>query len=365
MNKDSSGATVAIAAVGAGRWGANLIRVLGQNPRVSFRRVCDAEPRLAAAAARQVRARPTSDFDDVLRDKEIEAVVVATPSALHFAHAVAALNAGKHVYVEKPMAMSTVEARQMIAAAEANGRRLMVGHNFLYNGAVREVKRRIDAGELGHIYYVYGSRLNQFLRDSNVVWTLGPHDISIINYWLGEVPCHVSARGAMHAYPQLGWPEVCFAQLDYPSGRTAHLHLSCVDPRKLREMVVVGSERMIVYDDMKSDQMIQIFDRSAESFESAAAKSLSGFRPRLREGDILIPHLRMREPLSVEIEEFVSAILEGRTPMTDGRHGLEIVAVMEAMSKSIARNGQVEAVDQAATASSEPAAGAARAAGTR
>lgn len=364
MNGLLHGRTIAIGQVGAGRWGANLVRVLGQNPNVSFRKICDINPKLATAAARQVGAEPTISIEHILNDKEIEAAVIATPSGLHFAHAMAMLKAKKHVYVEKPMAGSVAEARQMIAAADANGVRLMVGHNFLYNGAVREIKRRIDAGDLGQIYYVYSSRLNQFLRDSNVVWTLGPHDISIINYWLGELPSGVSARGAMHAYPQLGWPEVCFGQLDYPSGRTAHLHLSCVDPRKLREMVVVGSERMIVYDDTKGDQMIQVFDRSIESFESEAARNLAGFRPRLRAGDILIPHLRMKEPLTVEIEEFVASILESRPPLTDGRHGLEIVAVMEAMSKSIARNGQFEAVDQAAKASDAPAARGTCAAGT-
>lgn len=346
MKIPTSRPAVAVAQIGVGRWGANLARVLAQNPNVAYRKVCDADPAVAAKAARQVRAEPTTSIDAILADKEIEAVVIATPSSLHFTHAISALAAGKHVYVEKPMAGSVSEARRMIAAAEASGVRLMVGHNFLYHAAVREIKRRIDAGQLGEIYYIYSSRLNQFLRDSNVVWTLGPHDISIIDYWLGELPSRVSARGAIHAYPQLGWPEVCFAQLDYPSGRTAHLHLSCLDPRKFRETVIVGSERMIVYDDTKSDRMIEILDRSVESFDSEPARSLAGFRPRLRDGDIVIPHLHMREPLVVEIDEFVASIVENRPPLTDGWHGLEVVSVMEAMSRSIARNGEIQAIER-------------------
>lgn len=345
MERPESQQTVTIAQIGVGRWGSNLARVLGQNPRVSFRAVCDTNASLAAKAARQVRAEATDSIEAILANKEIDAVVIATPSALHFTHAASALTAGKHVYVEKPMAGSVAEAKEMVALAEANNVRLMVGHNFLYHAAVREIKNRIDAGDVGKIYYIYSSRLNQFLRDSNVVWTLGPHDISIINYWLGELPYRVSARGTIHAYPQLGWPEVCFAQLDYPSGRIAHLHLSCLDPRKHREMVVIGDERMIVYDDTKNDRLIEIFERSAESFESEAARGLAGFRPRLRSGDIIVPHIQMKEPLAVEVDEFVASIVEGRSPLTDGWHGLEVVSVMEAMSKSIARDGEIQTVE--------------------
>lgn len=345
MKIPASRPPVRVGQIGVGRWGANLSRVLGQNPNVSFRKICDLNRTLAAKAARQAHAEVADSIELVLADKDIDAVVVSTPSGLHFTHAKAALMAGKHVYVEKPMAGSVAEAREMIAIAKANDVRLMVGHNFLYHAAVRDIKKRIDAGDLGTIYYVYSSRLNQFLRDSNVVWTLGPHDISIINHWLEEFPSRISARGAIHAYPQLGWPEVCFAQLDYPSGRIAHLHLSCLDPRKHREMVVIGSERMIVYDDTKNDRMIEIFDRSAESFESEAARGIAGFRPQLRAGDIVIPHLQMREPLALEIDEFIASIAESRPPLTDGWHGLEVVSVMEAMSKSIARNGEIQMVE--------------------
>lgn len=346
MSADST-TRISVAQVGVGRWGSNLLRVLAQNPRVRLRAVCDADTALAEAAARRTHARATTDFEDLLRDPEIEAVVVATPSNLHFAHAMAALNAGKHTYVEKPMATSVAEGRQMVETADAHGVRLMVGHNFMYHGAVREVRKRIDAGELGEIYYVYSTRLNQFLRDSNVVWTLGPHDISIVDYWLGERPAQVSAHGEIHAYRRLGWPEICQARLEYPSGRSAFLHLSCLDPRKVRETVVVGSERMIVYDDMKPDRMIEVFDRSVESFESEAARNLAGFRPRLRNGDIFVPHLRMKEPLAVELDEFVSSIAERRAPLTDGRHGLEVVAVMEAISKSIEKRGALQRVEYA------------------
>jgi predicted dehydrogenase len=352
VNHTSAERVIGVAQLGVGRWGVNLLRVLGQNPDIAFRAVCDLDPKLAAAAARRVNATPSSDYDSVLNDPTIDAVVISTPSGLHFQHVMAAIEAGKHVFVEKPMANSIDEAHRMIAAAESHKVRLMVGHTFLYNAAVREVKRLIDAGEIGDIHYVYSRRLNlgQFRRDSDVVWTLAPHDISIINHWLDAMPFQTSARGLTYVYPQLGMPEVCFSQLDYPGNRSAHLHLSWIDPQKCREMVVIGSKKMIVYDDTRSDWIIQIYDKRVETIYNDPAQDLTDFRSRLRAGDVVIPNIQMTEPLEAEIREFVACIREDRPALTDGKHGLEVVAVMEAMSQSLARNGAIVPVGSFAQA---------------
>jgi predicted dehydrogenase len=337
-----------MALLGVGRWGVNLARVLSLSPRIQFKIVCDLDKTLGQSVAAQANARWTPDMSDVFADASIDAVAIATPSGMHFDHAMKAIAAGKHVFIEKPMASSVAEGRELIKAAKAKGVKLMVGHIFMYNAAVKEAKKRISSGELGDIHYVYSRRLNlgQFRRDSDVLWTLAPHDISVISHWLDEQPDRVAARGLIYAHPQLGIPEVCFAQMDFPSGRAAHMHLSWLDPQKCREMVIIGSRKMLVYDDTQPDRYIQIYDKRVETAYNDAAADLTDFQSRLRAGDLVIPAVRMTEPLVAEFDEFADAILSDREPLTNGEHGLEVVAVMEAMSESLRDNGRIVSMEQ-------------------
>ncbi len=338
---------VSVAQIGVGRWGVNLTRVLANNPNVTLTHICDANIKSAKNVAERYNAVPVSEFKDILNNSLVDAIVVSTPSSLHFEHSLAAILASKHVLVEKPMTTSTKDAKELLAAAKVKDIKLMVGHTFLYNNAVIKIRDIIESDELGEIYYIYSRRLNlgQFRKDSDVLWTLAPHDISIVNYWLDEIPMQVTARGLQYANPQRDLPEVCFSQLDYPSGRTAQFHLSWLDPQKCREMVIIGSKKMLVYDDTQADRMIQIYDKSVEDGYNDAPEDITDFRSRLRAGDTVIPNFRMTEPLSNEITEFISCIINNREPLTNGSHGTQTVAVMEAMATSIRNNGSAVEVD--------------------
>jgi len=244
--------------------------------------------------------------------------------------------------VEKPLANSVREANELGAVAKQRGRVLMVGHTFLFNNIVHDVKRRIDKGDLGRVLYVYAQRLNlgRFRTDSDVVWTLAPHDVSILNLWFDARPERVSARGHTYVHPGSKVAEVAFVHLEYPNGRAAHLHLSWLDPQKRREMVVVGSERMLVYDDMNPDAHIRIYDKRAEAEHQSGNVDFADFTTRLRAGDLVVPNVRLVEPLKVEIAHFVDCIRETKTPRTDASHGVDVVAALEATSLSMAEGGK-------------------------
>lgn len=337
---------VRIALIGAGYWGRNLARNIHFNPRSELKTVCDVDPDAARGMAEKYGAKASTDLDDVLADRNIDAVVIATPSSLHPDHAMAAAEAGKHIFVEKPMANSAEDAQAMAGAAEKAGVKLMVGFTFLYNNIVADIKGRIDSGDLGDIYYVYSRRLNlgRFRRDNDVVWTLAPHDISILNYWFNDKPKQVTARGLTYAHPQSGQVEVCFAQLDYSNNLSGNLHLSWLDPQKFREMVIVGSKKMLIYDDTTPGRHIMIFDKRVDVTDSLRNGDLHDYVTRLRTGDIVIPNIRIEEPLAAEIEHFVDCVITGNEPLTDGRHGVAITQVMSAMSRSIKAEGAVTAV---------------------
>ena len=337
-----------VAVVGAGHWGPNLMRNVAANPEAELAAVCDTDP---AALQRVVGKHPGvaqfRSLDEVLAQPSIEAVVIATPSGLHFEHALAALRAGKHVFVEKPMTSSVEQAVKLVKVAEDAGRVLMVGHTFLYNNIVREVKKRIDAGELGQIHYAYSQRLNlgQFRHDSDVLWTLAPHDVSILNYWFKARPHQVSAHGRSHVWVEEGIADVCFCLLEYPDGRSAHLHLSWMDPQKVRQMIVVGDKKMLVYDDMDPRKHIQIFDKGVQRERNEYVHDFADFKTRLRAGDLVVPSVRLVEPLSVEIGHFVDCVRDGAIPLTDGRHGLEVTCVLEALTRSMKNAGDAVPVE--------------------
>ncbi len=334
---------IRIALVGVGYWGPNLARNIGQCPGARFAGVCDRDgARAKSAAAPHNGAFADTDLATTLARPEVDAVVLATPSGLHYEQAKLALSAGKHVMVEKPLAHTSEEAAELVQLAAKNKRVLMVGHTFLYNNVVRDVKRRIDGGELGSVRYIYAQRLNlgRFRTDSDVMWTLAPHDMSILNMWLDARPVRVSARGYSYIYPKSGVAEVAFVHLEYPQGRSAHLHLSWLDPQKRREMVIVGSDKMLVYDDVDADAHIRLYDKKAEAEHQGQLTDFADFTTRLRAGDLVIPNIRLVEPLKVEIAHFAECIAQGTTPLTDGRHGLEVVAALESASRSMAADGK-------------------------
>ena len=333
---------VKIAQVGCGYWGPNLGRNVVGNPHAELTALCDPDTHaLQRMADKYPGIAQFDSFEDLLTQTSIDAVIIATPSGLHYQHVLAALQAGKHVLVEKPMASSVKQALELVQAAESTDRVLMVGHTFLYNNIVHEVKKRIDSGELGDIYYTYSRRLNlgRFRRDSDVLWTLAPHDISIMNYWFKSRPHQVSAQGITCIGKKNPIAEVCFAHLEYPDGRSVHLHMSWLDPRKRREIVVVGSKKMLIYDDMHADRHIQIFDKRVEVEYSNPTDDFAEFTTLLRAGDLVIPNIRLIEPLSTEVNHFVECIQNGTSPLTDGRHGLDIITVLESLTHSMSHGG--------------------------
>jgi predicted dehydrogenase len=279
----------------------------------------------------------------VLSDPDIDAVVIATPVQSHFALARRALEAGKHVLVEKPLARTSAECAELIGHANRAGRVLMVGHVFLYNTAVQRMKAYIDQGELGEVRYVYSQRLNlgQVRHDVNALWNFAPHDLSILQYWLGGTPDRVLARG--YSYVQPGIEDVVFMTLDFPGGVGANVHISWLDPFKIRRMTVVGTEKMIVYDDVSAEARITIYDKGVSRTRRAGAgePSLGGFETfgefqlLLRAGDILIPKVDFGEPLANECRHFIDCIKTGATPLTDGASGLAVVRVLEAAQASL------------------------------
>ena len=331
--------SINIAVVGLGHWGPNLARNFHRLPQAVLHTLCDADTdRLQWAGTLYPAARLTSDYESILTDPAVDAVVLATPVHTHFKLASAALQAGKHTFVEKPLARTSDEARRLVELADAQKRILMVGHVFLYNAAVRQVKQYIDSGELGDIYYIYAQRLNLGIvrQDVNALWNFAPHDISIINYWLDGTPIKVDAHG--YAYLQPGIEDAVFMNLEYQGGQAASVHVSWLDPNKVRRMTVVGSKKMVVYDDVSPDAKIKLYDKGVDRKPGNGLGSYATFgefQLLVRAGDILIPKIQFTEPLRVECQAFVDAIRTGEPPLADGRNGLAVVEVLEAADRAM------------------------------
>ena|SRR5436190_3000624 len=332
---------VNIALIGLGYWGPNLARNLSILPGARLYAICDTRSERLEHFGRQYPAAKTfTDAADVFANQEIDAVVIATPVQTHFDLTAAALSAGKHVMVEKPLAQSVSECEALLALAEAGKRTLMTGHVFIYNAAVRKVKEYIKSGDLGEIYYIYSQRLNLGIirQDVNALWNFCPHDFSILRYWLEETPTRVSAHG--YSYVQPGIEDVVFVTLDFPNGIGAHVHISWLDPNKLRKMTVVGSEKMVIYDDVSADAKVLVYDKGvAKKLKTERSlgsyESFGEFQLLLRAGDVLIPKINFVEPLKLECQHFVDCITNGQTPLTDGRDGLEVVRMLEAAQASL------------------------------
>jgi predicted dehydrogenase len=330
--------TATCAVVGLGYWGPNLLRVLNDIPSVDVAWICDLDPRrLERFSRRHPAARTTSRLEDVLEDPRVDAVVIATPVFSHHALAGAALAAGKHVFVEKPLAPSSDLADELLSTADSSDLVLMCGHTFLYSPAVSKVKQLIDDRALGGLLFVTSSRVNLGLhqRDVSVVWDLGPHDFSILLHWLGEVPDTVRAVGRDSIVR--GIPDVAFLTLSFPSGVIANVELSWLAPSKLRRTVVVGTDKMVVYED-GTPEPIRVFDHGVVYRDP---ETFGEYHLSYRTGDILSPKLDGGEPLAAEMTDFVDAVLTGRSMRHEARLARNVVCVAEAAEASL-RLGGVE-----------------------
>jgi predicted dehydrogenase len=317
---------------GLGYWGPNLARNLGDHPAVELAWVCDRdEAALERAAGRFSDARKTTRFEDLLEDGSLDAVAIATPVVTHFELTRSALLAGKHVFVEKPLALSSALGEQLVALAEERGLVLMPGHLLLYHPGVAKLKELVGGGELGRLLYVYGNRQNlgQIRRDENALWSLGAHDLSVILHLVEEEPLEAWARGESFLNP--GVEDVVFCYLRFPSGVVAHMHLSWLDPHKMRRMTVVGDRKMAVFDDMEPERKVTVYDKGPEQRADTWGEW------QTRSGDISIPKVANDEPLRLECEHFVSLLRGEGDRFAAAHEGLAVVRALEQLQASLER----------------------------
>lgn len=330
---------IKVGIVGYGYWGPNLTRNFSDLPASKLVAISDLDPnRLEKARSIYPGVALTQNYRELF-DLGLDAVVVSTPPALHYQIARDCLEHGLHVLVEKPITLNSQHAQELIDLAEFNGLTLMVGHTFEYNSAVSVLKEYIGSGELGEIYYIDAARLNLglFQRDSNVLWDLAPHDISILLYLLGEPPESVSARGMPCVFNEI--VDVAYVNLVFPSKIQAHIHVSWLDPCKVRRVTVVGSKKMIVFNDVENEQKIKIYDKGVEKPEYT--NGFGEFHCNYRSGDILIPKVRFVEPLRQECQHFLDSVINQTQPCSSGYDGLKVVKILEAAEHSM-RNGSTQ-----------------------
>jgi predicted dehydrogenase len=319
-----------VAVAGLGHWGPNIARNLAALPGVELAWCCDpSEANRERVAPSFPGTRFTGDVGEVLADAGVDAVALATPVPTHAELARRVLEAGKHCFVEKPMAQSAADAEAVVAAAERAGRTLMVGHLLEYHPGVVKLKELIDGGDLGRVLYIYGNRLNlgKLRADENALWSLGAHDVSVLLRLAGEEPHEVEARG--ESYMREGIEDVVFCFLRFPSGLAAHLHLSWLDPHKERRFTVVGEQRMATFDDMALEGKITVYDKGFDEPATSYGEYIT------RSGDIWSPRLSNVEPLRTECEHFVRCVRDGTPPISDGAAGLRVVRVLEALQRSL------------------------------
>jgi len=327
---------VRIGMAGAGRWGRHLLRNFATLPGSDLRWICDPDDGvLHERAAAVPTARPTTDFDDLLSDTELEAVVLATPVPTHHELARRALEAGKHVFVEKPLAASVADATAIVSLGRKRERIVMTGHTFLYSPAVNLIREQIHQERIGVPYFISMSRVNLGLHqnDVSVVWDLGPHDFSILRYWLGETPARLAALSRDCIVP--GTPDVAFINLEFASGTIAHVEIAWLAPSKLRRTAIVGSRKMVVYDDT-SNEPVRVFDSGVLPRDPT---SFGEYKLTYRTGDIVSPRIEAAEPLLLELNDFCDAIRSGAAPRSSSSIGVEVVRMIEAVDRSLAESG--------------------------
>jgi predicted dehydrogenase len=322
--------------VGLGHWGPNLLRVLADCDEVRVRWICDArEDRLKPFTRRYPSIRATTRYEDLLEAPDLDAILIATPVFTHYELASASLRAGKHTFVEKPLATSSVEADDLVALSAKHRRVLMCGYTFIYSPPVRTVKRMLDGGELGELYFISSSRVNLGLHqpDISVIWDLGPHCFSILRYWLEELPASIVTTGRDSIVE--GIPDVAFVSAQFPSGTLANLEMSWLAPSKLRRMVIVGSERMVVYEDGAAEP-VRVFDSGVDFRDP---ETFGEYQLSYRTGDIVSPKLDTSEPLAVEMDEFIRAVRQGQPPPGHLELSRDVVRMVEAAEASLASSG--------------------------
>jgi predicted dehydrogenase len=322
---------VRIGVVGLGYWGPNLARNFDALPGCELAWLCDGSPeQLEAFRGRFPEARESTELDELLADRDLDAVAIATPVPTHATLARRVLEARKHVFVEKPLAQSVDDAEEVLAAERLSGRTLMVGHLLEYHPGLERLKELVHAGELGRLHYIYGNRLNlgKLRADENALWSLGAHDVSVLLWLTEEEPIECHAHG--ESYMREGIEDVVFCYLRFPSGLAAHLHLSWLDPHKERRFTVVGSKRMATFDDMAIEQKLTVYDKGFDQL------GFEGYGEYIaRAGDVWSPQVPNDEPLRIECRHFVEQVLNGGRPRSDGLAGLRVVRVLEALQESL------------------------------
>jgi predicted dehydrogenase len=341
---DGAGVTV-VGIIGCGYWGPNLLRNLSQLPISKVKYCCDLDDaRLNHMKALYPQVTTTKRFQDLIEDEEVEAVAIATPVSTHYSLAKACLEGGKHVLVEKPLAGSIAEAEELNRIANEQDLILFAGHTFVYNAAVQKMKELVEAGELGETYYVSSVRVNLglFQEDINVIWDLAPHDISILNYIFGREPVTVSTFARSYIRP--GIEDVAFLTLQYPHGVVAHIHVSWLDPCKIRRTTLVGSKKMLVYDDTSALEKIRVYDKGVTI--QPHYDTFGEFQLAYRFGDIIVPKINDVEPLKVECIHFIECIRDGTQPNSNGKAGLSVVKVVERACESAKLGGAPLALER-------------------
>jgi predicted dehydrogenase len=325
-----------IAVVGAGAWGRNHIRVFSENPHVRLKYICDSDPaKLSSMQKSYPQSKAIGDVKPILQDPEVKGMVIASSAVSHFPLAREALMAGKDVLVEKPMALNMSDAEVMVRMAEEKNQILMVGHLLIYHPVVDRLKEMIASGELGKIYYIYTQRVNLGVirQDENALLSFAPHDLSVILYLMDEEPVDVSAHG--ESYIQKGIEDVVFLNLRFSDGKIANIQLSWLDPHKLRRITLVGSKKMVVFDDMEASEKLKIYDKGVRNL----SYDTYGEYLSLRFGDITIPNVKMVEPLRAEAEHFIHCIESRKKPKTGGMDGLKVVKILMAAQNSLEKKG--------------------------
>jgi predicted dehydrogenase len=328
---------VRVGVVGLGYWGPNLARNFSRIAELAW--ICDSSPeRIERHALAHPRTRATTSLDDLLGDADLDAIAIATPVPTHAALAERVLSAGKHCFVEKPLARSVDEAERVVRAARESGRVLMVGHLLEYHPGVEMLKQLIDSGELGEVRYLYSNRLNLgVLRpDENALWSLGAHDVSVLLRLAGEQPYESRAVG--ESYMQEGIEDVVFCYLRFPSGLAAHMHLSWLDPHKERRFTVVGSRKMATFDDMELERKLTVYDKGFDESYSSYGEYIA------RSGDISSPRVPNEEPLFIECRHFAERVQDGGEPRSGGEAGLRVVRVLEALQRSLEESSRAAPV---------------------
>ena len=332
-----------LALIGLGYWGPNYARVVTELPETELAVVCDASAdALQFISSRAAGVRATTDPGEVFSAEDVDAVVIATPTSTHYELALAALVAGKHVLCEKPLAATASECDELIGAAVRGDRILFTGHTFLFNPAVRRMRELIEEGSVGRLFYAHATRtgLGPIRHDVNALWDLAPHDLSILLHLFDTEPVLVSATG--QSFLREGVEDVAFAQLTFEDGGIAGIHVSWLDPYKVRRVTAVGDHRMVVFDDVAVDEKLKLFDKGASYdaiSESTRGTEFGEYRAVIRDGDIHIPKIAAHEPLKEQVAAFAHCCVAGERPLTDGEAGRRVVAVLEAATESIKRDG--------------------------